>query len=290
MDSEHYDIKWKTFPDHLVEVFKELGEDGHFADVTLVSDDQIQTPAHKVVLSACSPVLKNLLVNNPHSHPLLYLRGIKQTELQAILKYMYFGEAQIFENRINNFVSVAKDLEVKKISVSQDEKGKDEDLSKTYQEEEKVNKEPSIPEESEPAVVKREKTRNTERSIAKPWQKSVANSEGRLKCDECAATFSNKPNLRYHIESKHEGVRYPCTDCRYKATTQGALTVHNNSKHAGVRYPCIKCDYKATQKSALTRHIRAQHHEGVQYDCDQCCFKTRFKNALSLHQHKQSEH
>ena len=123
---EKYDLKWKTFNEHLVEVFKDLGEEGHFADVTLVSDDQIQTPAHKVVLSACSPVLKTLLVNNPHSHPLLYLRGIKQTELQAILKFMYFGETQIFENRINDFVSVAKDLELKEISEEQEEDAENE--------------------------------------------------------------------------------------------------------------------------------------------------------------------
>ena len=114
--NEKYDLKWKTYPDKLVGVFKELGYKGYFADVTLVSDDQFQTKAHRVVLSACSPVLKTLLVNNPHSHPLLYLRGIKQTELQAILKFIYFGETQIFEDRINDFVSVAKDLEVKEIS------------------------------------------------------------------------------------------------------------------------------------------------------------------------------
>merc|ERR1719187_3128639 len=124
---EKYDLKWKTFNEHLVEVFKDLGEEGHFSDVTLVSDDQVQTPAHKVVLSACSPVLKTLLVNNPHSHPLLYLRGIKQTELQAILKFMYFGETQIFENRINDFVSVAKDLEVKEISQEQEENEEESD-------------------------------------------------------------------------------------------------------------------------------------------------------------------
>merc|ERR1719187_2241807 len=132
---EKYDLKWKTFNDHLVEVFKDLGEEGHFADVTLVSDDQIQTPAHKVVLSACSPVLKTLLVNNPHSHPLLYLRGIKQTELQAILKFMYFGETQIFENGINDFVSVAKDLELKEVSEEQDDEAGDEEQNNSYQEE-----------------------------------------------------------------------------------------------------------------------------------------------------------
>ena len=61
------------------------------------------------------------MTNNPHSHPLLYLRGIKQTELQAILKFMYFGETQIFANRINDFVNIAKDLEIKEICEEQDE-------------------------------------------------------------------------------------------------------------------------------------------------------------------------
>ena len=61
----------RTFNDHLVAAFKDLGEKGPFADVTLVSEDQIQTPAHRIELSACSPGLKSFLVNNPHSHPLL---------------------------------------------------------------------------------------------------------------------------------------------------------------------------------------------------------------------------
>ena len=199
---EKYDIKWKTYKDHLIRVFKDLGEEGHFADVTLVSDDQVQTKAHKVVLSACSPVLKTLLVNNPHSHPLLYLRGIKQTELQAILKFMYFGETQIFENRINDFVSVAKDLEVKEISEEQDDEAGDEEQSNTYQEEETINLEPTIEESAE---VKREQTRNTERSIAKPRQKTVVNSEGRVNCDECEASFTVSSSLNLHIKSKHEG-------------------------------------------------------------------------------------
>ena len=116
MMGETYNIKWKAFPNHLVGAFKDLGEEGHFTDVTLVSDDQIQTPAHKVVLSACSPVLKALLVKNPHSHPLLYLRGIKQTELMAILQFMYAGETKVNEDRMNKFISVAKDLEVNDIS------------------------------------------------------------------------------------------------------------------------------------------------------------------------------
>ena len=203
MDEKH-DLKWKTFNDHLVGVFRDLGEEEYFADVTLVSDDQVQTKAHKVVLSACSPVLKTLLVNNPHSHPLLYLRGIKQTELQAILKFMYFGETQIFANRINDFVNIAKDLEMKEISEEQDET--------KYKIQENMEELPPmdytnnlLTESNDDTNVKAETNVPAERSVARHRQRSVASTDGRFSCDECEATFSLAKDVTRHKKSKHEG-------------------------------------------------------------------------------------
>jgi hypothetical protein len=37
-----------------------------------------QLGAHKAVLSAGSPLFRQILRQNPHAHPLLYLRGLKQ--------------------------------------------------------------------------------------------------------------------------------------------------------------------------------------------------------------------
>merc|ERR1712051_155471 len=206
---EKYDLKWKTFNEHLVGVFKELGEEGHFADVTLVSDDQIPTKAHKVVLSACSPVLKTLLVNNPHSHPLLYLRGIKQTELQAILKFMYFGETQIFENRINDFVRIAKELEVKEISEEQEES--EEQPEMTNYKDQNHTQEAKYDESTE---LKPNFQEVTTRTIARrPTQRGVANSEGKYSCDQCDASYGRTSHLNEHKRSKHEGIKYSCIQC-----------------------------------------------------------------------------
>merc|ERR1719427_2231148 len=107
MEQETFCLSSKNFQSQLQTILKELFTENTFADVTLVSDDQIQIPAHKFVLSDCSPVLKNLLLNNPHSHPLLYLRGVKQLELQSILQFMYLGEARIYQERINVFLDIA---------------------------------------------------------------------------------------------------------------------------------------------------------------------------------------
>jgi hypothetical protein len=46
-------------------------------------DEQIQ--AHEVILAACSPFFRNILRRNPHQHPMLYMKGVKFTDLQAVL-------------------------------------------------------------------------------------------------------------------------------------------------------------------------------------------------------------
>ena len=199
-----YNIKWKTVDEHLVGFFRDLGEEGQFADVTLVSDDQIQTPAHKVVLSACSPVLKTLLVNNPHSHPLLYLRGIKQTELQAILKFMYFGETQIFENRINDFVSVAKDLQLKEISEGQKDE-KEHYVPKITEEPPAMDDKDFTTNNEDKKEFKTETEVSSERNVAKPRKRLAASTDERFSCDECEATFAQSWLVSRHKRSLHTG-------------------------------------------------------------------------------------
>ena len=81
-----------------METQKELFQEKHFADVTLVSDDEIQLKAHKVILSSSSSFFRNLLLNNPHPHPLLFMRGIKKLHLMSILQFMYIGEAKVAQD------------------------------------------------------------------------------------------------------------------------------------------------------------------------------------------------
>ena len=40
-------------------------------------------------------------------------------------------------------------------------------------------------------------------------------------------------HLKIHVESIHEGVRYPCDKCPYKATTISSLKRHGESIHEG---------------------------------------------------------
>merc|ERR1719507_93681 len=116
VDMSKSNLTWKSFSDHLRLMFKDLYEEERLTDLTLVCDDQTQFKAHKIVLGACSPVFKKIIDNNPSQHPLIYLRGIQCQEMESILQFMYLGEGRLYYKRMGEFIKVAKDLEVKKIS------------------------------------------------------------------------------------------------------------------------------------------------------------------------------
>ena len=57
--------------------------------------------------------------------------------------------------------------------------------------------------------------------------------------------------LRCHIQSIHEGVRYDCNQCEYQATTQSNLKVHIKSLHEGAEYACDQCDKKYSKRNSF---------------------------------------
>jgi len=110
--SEKFCLRWNDFENNISVAFRELREEKDFFDVTLACDDS-QIQAHKVILSACSPFFRNVLRRNPHQHPLLYLKGVKYSELMSVLNFMYMGEVNVAQEELNSFLSVAEDLRVK---------------------------------------------------------------------------------------------------------------------------------------------------------------------------------
>jgi len=118
MASEKFCLRWNDFESNISSAFKELRDDKDFFDVTLACDDE-QLQAHKVILSACSPFFRNVLRRNPHQHPLLYLKGVKYTDLQSVLNFMYHGEVNVAQEELNSFLAVAEDLRVKGLTQNQ---------------------------------------------------------------------------------------------------------------------------------------------------------------------------
>ena len=119
-DSETFCLKWNDFIDNVITSFAQLRKDKDFADVTLASGDGGQTVvrAHRVVLASGSHVLKSLLTQHPSENPLIFMRGMKQDQLNSIVDFLYFGEVSIHQDELNDFLALAEELQLKGLTES----------------------------------------------------------------------------------------------------------------------------------------------------------------------------
>ena len=109
---DNFCLRWQHFEASLVTAFQDLRSDGELLDVTLACEEG-QLQAHRVVLSACSPVFREILGKNKHPHPYIYLRGVNFTEMVSIINFMYQGEVNVAQEKLNSFLLVAEELKVK---------------------------------------------------------------------------------------------------------------------------------------------------------------------------------
>ena len=103
--------------DNLKEIMQQMIVSETFADVTLVGDDKKYIKAHKVILSACSPFIKSILqMDTDTNNAMIYLEGIQYAEIESLLQFVYFGEATLSQERVNDIVSVSKTLQIEELS------------------------------------------------------------------------------------------------------------------------------------------------------------------------------
>ena len=109
---ERFCLKGNDFQANVSNSFSTLRKENDFYDVSLVSDDDKVVSAHKVVLSASSEFFKSILRKADHSKPMIYLSGVRSTDLNCILDYIYEGEVQLYQEDLDNFLDVAQKLKI----------------------------------------------------------------------------------------------------------------------------------------------------------------------------------
>ena len=111
--SEKLCLQWNDFRENITTAFGSLRHDNDLSDVTLVCEDGEQVEAHKVILSASSPFFQKILQRNKHPNPMIFMRGLKPQDLVAMIDFIYFGEANIDQERLGSFLALAEEVELK---------------------------------------------------------------------------------------------------------------------------------------------------------------------------------
>ena len=118
-NTEKLCLKWNDFQENLNSAFAVLRNDQDLADVTLVCEDGTQVETHKVILASSSPFFMEVLKKNKHPHPLLiYMRGVKAEALVAMIDFLYYGEANVYQESLDLFLGLAEELKLKGLTGS----------------------------------------------------------------------------------------------------------------------------------------------------------------------------
>ena len=180
MADEKLCLKWNGFQGLLQTSIQQLKNDDDFTDVTLACEDQ-SIKAHKVILSACSPVFKKLLKAHPHPQPLIYVKGMKSSILIAIIDFLYFGQIDILHEELDSFLGLAEELQLKGFDGVFDETSQD--RMPPYNEAEKMtnmNEKKVIPEWTMPNAEAESKTKVCEGLMMKTSSGIESNTRARI--------------------------------------------------------------------------------------------------------------
>lgn len=112
MGVDQFLLTWNNHRSNLAEVFTQLRVQDQLVDVTLLCDGG-SYPAHRLVLAACSPYFHQLFTRLPTQHPLIYLRDVKQAELEALLEFIYRGEVSVANSELTGLIKIAESLRIK---------------------------------------------------------------------------------------------------------------------------------------------------------------------------------
>ena len=261
--TEKFCLKWNDFQVNMTNAFHDLRGESDFSDVTLVCEEDHKIDAHRVILSACSPFFKSVLKKNKHPHPLIYMRGLKAKDLVAILDFIYQGEANIFQDDLEAFLSLAEELQLKGLtgssnsSVVEDNtdvpKVMPRNIKKTETKKERKTFQP--PELDNQVMIENvDQVNYIDNSIVQvdPGRTMVAvdssiedvkskiyslmekfsNGQYNWKCTVCGKPGKDRANMARHIESHIEGVSYPCEKCGKSSRSANALSVHVSTYHS----------------------------------------------------------
>eukprot|EP00092_Neocalanus_flemingeri_P061187 GFUD01073516.1.p1 GENE.GFUD01073516.1~~GFUD01073516.1.p1 ORF type:complete len:249 (+),score=58.57 GFUD01073516.1:92-838(+) len=247
-----------------------------------------------------SSFFHKILLKNPHQHPLIYLKGIKRSDLESIINFIYMGETEIGREDLERFMTSAKELEIQ--GLIEDEENEQErilidDKSETEAKRErnkiksdqkdgksvlKVVDADNITdeyecfdfldvktEESDECEMDENSSDNTnlESSFGDHSFVTEMQSDGSeiFNCNQCdkKLPMNKRRNIKKHL-AKHQAQQIrQCDECDKQCNSNEALKYHKQSVHDGIRFPCDHCDHKARTPQGLKKHEARKHTDSV---------------------------
>ena len=256
---EWFSLKRKDFQNNVACYVGDLKDSKEFTDVTLACDDDGIFQVHKFMLSAFSPFFENILKKISHPQPFIYLSGLKSSDVESIISFMYKGECIIIQQELNNFFILAKSLQIKGLMESEAE----------------VSRLPDIEEKEEGHNLQNffDGEPETENDVKRKFvgQKIVENTEmcdfleGDIKSTEIK--ISERDKIVAYIDTLKPVLASPrtwswiCNVCQKDMKTKQRLGLHVEVHLDGTSHSCKICGKTYKTKNTLQKHTYISHRK-----------------------------
>ena len=214
--------------------------------------------AHKVILASSSPFFEKILQKSKQPYPLLYLKGFQSKDFASILDFLYFGEANVYQEDFDSFLAIAEEIKLKGL---------------TGQTSTDILDKQEKPGHSEPAMMgKALLTTSTNEKIKSTTL--AANTSGRFSKDL--------------VVQDQSGTNLQALDEKVKSMMEKGERMIPDGKHPNgtpkqqTSLICKVCG-KEGHPSQIRNHIESNHLEGVSIPCDHCGKICPTRHSLTKH-------
>ena len=251
-------LQWNDYQDNVKNAFGHLRDTSDFVDVTLACEDGQQIEAHKVILAASSPFFQRILKGNKHSHPLIYMKGMRFDDLTAIVDFLYYGEANVYQENLDSFLAIAGELQLKGLEDSATQDGSRYDKQPKPMEKYKTNQEeiPKTPQTANETTYDSKKTGNN--VLALP--KTSVLSASLQKLDETVKAMMGQSENIIRVGKEQRSAKL-CKVCGKEGQTTDIMRHIEYCHLEGVLIPCSLCDKRCRSRNALRQHMKINHKE-----------------------------
>ena len=216
----------------------------------MACEDGQQVEAHKAILASSSPFFKELLMKNKHPHPLVYMRALRSEDLVAMVDFLYFGEANVFQENLDSFLELAEELKLKGLTGTGNSGKHEEQTIETHPKHDQYQD-------------------NLKKTINKNRMFKNIETQGSTNFDRAVAVQDDSMNLEVE-------------DLDAKIKSMMTITNMRSANGRGFLATCNICGKQSPSKD-IPQHIESNHITGFSHPCNICGKTSRSRHALATH-------
>ena len=188
-----------------------------------------------------------------HAHPLIYMTGMNVEDLLAIVDFLYYGEANIYQENLHSFLTIAEELELKGLNGREEGGGKE-------------RGDGEIPQHNYQSIVPSPHTY----SKNGPFEKNIISQENSF----LSQSHHDKhilPRWEVVVPKQHFSGDIKELDVQIDMIIgRGENMVKGNGKGLMVKVYVWQACGKEGARNAIRQHIEVNHFEGFSIPCNRC--------------------